>query len=148
MINPNDFEPASENFVTAMKKDVSNAPFSKLLGLSYDEIRKDYACMRMPYKKDLEQPAQIIHGGAIASLIDTAVVAAVFSNVPERPDKIVTVDMHVHYLSSAKEEDLIAHAAVRRRGRTMVYLEVDVIGEKSRKVIAHGELGYMLLYKN
>ena len=130
-----------------MRENVRNAPYSNLLGLNYDDIRKDYACMRLPYKKDLEQPAGIIHGGAIASLIDTAVVGAIFSNVKEMPKQIVTVDMHIHYLAAAKKEHLIAHAAVRRRGRTMVYLEVDVVSEETNKNIAHGELGFMMLYE-
>jgi len=54
--------------------------------------------------------------------------------------------MHVHYTSAGVKEDLIAFASVRKRGRTMVFLETDVIGEKSGKLIAHGELSYMLIY--
>ena len=146
MIKPEDFEPIPENYFEAIRDTARKAPYSKLLGLDFDVVRKDYACMHLPYKKELEQPAGIIHGGAIASLIDTAVVGAIFSNVKEMPKQIVTVDMHVHYLSAAKEVNLIAHAAVRRRGRTMVCLEVDVVNEATDKIVAHGELGFMMLY--
>ena len=144
MIDPNQFEVVDEKFAEMVMRGVNNAPFPKYVGLVYEEVRKDYARMRLPFKPELNQPAGIVHGGAIATLIDTCVVGTVVSGIGEFPRKMVTVDMHIHYLDAAVEEDLIAHGAVRRRGYRMVYLEVDVVGEKSGKVVAHGELSYLI----
>ena len=145
MIDPTKFEPVAQETEDAIKSMVHNAPYPNFLGLKFEEIKQDYSRMRLPYRPEINQPAGIIHGGAIASLIDTSVVGALSSGFTEPVKRMVTIDMHVHYLDAGIEEDLIAHAAVRRRGRTVVYLEVDVVGEKSGKTCAHGELSYMLV---
>lgn len=118
--------------------------FSRLLGLEVEEIRREYARMRMPYKPALNQPAGVVHGGAIASLIDTAVVGAIFSTMEAIPRKLLTIDIHIHYMDAAVEEDVIAHAWVRRRGRSTIFLAVDTF-TASGKEVAHGELSYRIV---
>jgi acyl-coenzyme A thioesterase PaaI-like protein len=51
--------------------------FPNVVGLRLEEIRADYARIRLPYRDELQQPAGVVHGGAIATLIDTVVVPAV-----------------------------------------------------------------------
>lgn len=145
MVDPNDFEAIDPEVEKVMIKGVNNAPFPKFLGLQYEEIKKGYARMRLPYRPELNQPAGIVHGGAIASLIDTSVVGVMLEIAGGPIKKMVTIDMHIHYLDAAFEEDLIAHATARRKGKRISYLEVDVVGEKSGKVVTHGELSYMLI---
>src|SRR3954468_17116725 len=53
--------------------------FPNVVGLLLDEVRVDYARMRLPFRAELNQPAGVVHGGAIATLIDTVVVPAVGS---------------------------------------------------------------------
>ena len=48
-----------------------------------EEIRQDYARMRLAYRPEFRQPAGVIHGGVIASMIDTVVVPAVGSGYDE-----------------------------------------------------------------
>jgi|TARA_R110002073_G_scaffold2938_1_gene19052 uncharacterized protein (TIGR00369 family) len=148
MIDPNHFEPIDDRFISAVMTSVTTAPFTSLVGLQLEEIRRDYSRMRLPYREEINQSAGLIHGGATATLIDTTVVGAVYSGLDpnNQPKGIVTVDMHIHYTNAGIAEDLIAHGAVRRRGRTIVFLEVDVVGANSGKLIAHGELSYMIMY--
>lgn len=148
MIDPATFDAIDNTFTAAIMQSVNSAPFPALLGLQFEEIRAGYSRMRLPYRTALNQPAGIIHGGATASLIDTAVVGAVFSEIDMStpPKRLLTIDMHIHYTDAGFEEDLVAHAAVRRRGRKIVFLEVDVIGANTGKLIAHGELSYMVVY--
>ena len=51
--------------------------FPSLVGLQLEEVRADYCRMRLPYRPELDQPHGVVHGGAIATLIDTVVVPAV-----------------------------------------------------------------------
>jgi acyl-coenzyme A thioesterase PaaI-like protein len=48
--------------------------YVNLLGLVVEEIRTDYCRMRMPFRPVLNQAAGIVHGGAIAGLLDSVVV--------------------------------------------------------------------------
>ena len=51
--------------------------FPNVVGLELEEVRTDYSRMRLRYREELEQPARVIHGGAIATMIDTVVVPAI-----------------------------------------------------------------------
>lgn len=145
MTEPEDFAPLDEALRERLESIGRFAPFPKLVGLRMEEVRKEYARMRLPYRPELDQPAGIVHGGAIATLIDTVVVGTVLSNVEAMPRRIVTVDLHVHYMDAAVKEDLIAVGTTRRRGRSTVFLGVDVTTD-SGKAIAHAELCYRLVF--
>ena len=53
--------------------------FPNVVGLELEEVRIDYGRMRLPFRSELNQPAGMVHGGAIATLIDTVVVPAIGS---------------------------------------------------------------------
>jgi uncharacterized protein (TIGR00369 family) len=85
-----------------------------------------------------------MHGGAIASLIDTAAMVAAWSDDSE-PDNMrgTTVSLAVTYLATAEHEDIQATARVLRRGRNLVYLDVEV-QSLSGKSVARGLVTYKL----
>jgi uncharacterized protein (TIGR00369 family) len=101
--------------------------FPSLVGLVLEEVRTDYARFRLPFRPVLNQPAGVMHGGAIATLIDTAVVPAIGSAYDE-PRLLLTIDMHVQYLAPIAGEDAIGEAWVEKRGRSMVFCRVEVRG--------------------
>lgn len=118
--------------------------YPTLIGLVVEEVRHGYSRMRLPYRPELEQPMGIVHGGAIASLIDSVVVPAVGSAYgPEQG--YTTVDMHVQYLSALVREDAVAEGWVVRRGRTTVFCDAEIVGADSGKVIARGMLTYQIV---
>ena len=112
-----------------------------LLGMSVQEVRVDYCRMLMPYKSELDQPAGLVHGGAIASLLDAVVVPAVGSAYG-RDARYSTVDMHVQFLSAVQEQDILAEGWVVRRGRSVVFCESEAINAATGKVVARSVLTY------
>ena len=58
--------------------------FPKLVGLEIEEIRTDYCRMRLPWRPELMQPAGAVHGGAIATLVDSVLVPAIGSGACSR----------------------------------------------------------------
>jgi len=123
----------------------TNEPFFELLGLQPEETRPDFGRMRLPFKSDLQQACGLVHGGAIASLIDSAGVLAIKATVPEAIGG-ATVSMTVNYLAPAQQIDLIAEARILRRGRSIVFLDVDVLAPDGERV-AKGQLTYKVVYK-
>ena len=84
--------------------------FPSVVGLVKEELRVDYARLRLPYQRDFEQPAGVVHGGAIATLIDTVVVPAIGAAYPEfRP--MFTIDMNVRYLSAVSVTAVLVPAS-------------------------------------
>jgi uncharacterized protein (TIGR00369 family) len=120
-------------------------PFFTLLGLEIDQVAKDFCRMRLPFRPQLRTAAEVVHGGAIASLIDSAGVVAVWSNVDPRVARGATIGLTVHYLAAAEGVDLTAEAQVIRRGRSVVFVDVNVTspaGERIAKGIVTYKLGY------
>ena len=99
--------------------------FPTFVGLVLEEVRRDYARMRLPYRSELNQPVGVVHGGAIATLIDTVVVPAVGSGY-DAPIDPLTLSMTVNYVGAVVAEDAVAEAWVERRGRTTVFSRVEV----------------------
>ena len=85
-----------------------------------------------------------MHGGAIASLIDTAAMVAAWSDDSVTENlRGTTVSLTVTYLAPAEHEDIQATARVLRRGRSLVYLDVEVQGVSGNS-IARGLVTYKL----
>jgi uncharacterized protein (TIGR00369 family) len=115
--------------------------YPMLLGLDVEETRVDYCRMRMPFKAELLHPGGIVHGGAIASLMDAVLVPAVGSVLGPN-DRFSTVDLHVQYIGAVKDEDVIAEGWVTKRGRRVVFCESEAIGATSGRLIAKSVLTY------
>jgi uncharacterized protein (TIGR00369 family) len=144
-IQASDHPPLAPEVEAYFKERISDAPFPTLLGLRIEEVRQDYARMRMPYRPELNRPGGLVHGGAIVSLIDTVVVSAIFSGVEEIPRKLVTIDLHTHFVSPVIGQDCIAEAVVRRRGRSMIFLFVEV-RTPDGTLVADASLSYKLSF--
>jgi uncharacterized protein (TIGR00369 family) len=120
-------------------------PFSILVGLHVEEVRQDFCRMRLPFRSELRTAGVVVHGGAIATLIDTAAVAAVWSDVDPKVTRGATASMTVNYLAAAQNVDLVAEAQVIRRGRSVVFVDVNVLSAKDER-IAKGLVTYKLGY--
>jgi uncharacterized protein (TIGR00369 family) len=114
--------------------------FPSLIGLEVEEIRQDYCRMRLPYRPELEQPAGVVHGGAIATLIDTVVVPAV-GCAYTRDWVYMTIGMTISYLGAVAREDAIAEGWVDHRGRSLVFCAAEVVTASGKRA-ATGTLTY------
>ena len=121
-----------------------NSPFVAHLGIQLTDIQPGVATLILPFANALVTIGTIVHGGAIASLIDTAAMVAAWSEA-EVPAKArgTTVNLSVVYLAPAEKEDIQAVARVLRRGRNLVYLDVDV-RSASGNAVAKGLVTYKL----
>ena len=117
---------------------IPNSPLVGLLGIELTEIEPDRAVLRLPYRPELATIGDVVHGGAIAALLDTASMAAAWSD-DTKPDAIAgaTVSMSVDYVAAARGVDLVAVGRAVRRGRSLCFCEVEVT-EPSGAVIAKG----------
>ena len=114
--------------------------FPNVVGLQVEELRTDYCRMRLPFRPELEQPAGVVHGGAIATLIDTVVVPPVGAAYP--PGWVyLTLTMDIQYLGAVAGEDAIAEGWVVQRGRSIVFCRAEV-ATAGGKVAATGTLTY------
>jgi uncharacterized protein (TIGR00369 family) len=117
--------------------------FPQHVGIEVDDVRIDYCRMSMPFRPELEQPMGIVHGGAIATLLDVVVVPAIGSTL--EPDVgFSTVDMHVQYLNALVGETAVAEGWVTKRGRSLVFCEAEITAATSGRLVARASLTYFL----
>jgi uncharacterized protein (TIGR00369 family) len=117
--------------------------FPKMLGIQIDSIEPGRALLSVEIRQELLQLQGVMHGGAIASLVDTAVAFAIVS-VSEPEDRFTTVEMKVNYLSAIREGRVVADARLIRDGRRIIVADCDVFDSKGR-LCAKGLLTYIRL---
>ena len=95
----------------------------------------------MPLKPEFERAPNSgqFHGGPIASLIDTA---GCFALVMVLGHGVPTVNFRTDYLRPAIDTSLRAVATVRRAGRTVGVVDIDVLDDQDRLVaVGRGTFG-------
>lgn len=97
------------------------------LGFVLEEVRAGYARLRLPLRPEICQAAGFIHGGAIATLLDTTAVPAVGTFYPEQPE-MMTVSMTVDYCGAIKGQDAVAEAWVRSGGSSLAFVQAEARG--------------------
>ncbi len=111
------------------------SPFTTAVGIELEGIEDGRASLRMAYNRSRTTYADIVHGGAIATLVDVAIMATAWAGAPV-PGTLrgVTVSMSMEFVDAAKAEDLVAEGRLIRRGRTLASVEVDVRGADQRMI--------------
>jgi uncharacterized protein (TIGR00369 family) len=117
--------------------------FPRMLGIEIDSVEEGRAVLSVEVRQELKQLQGVMHGGAIASLIDTAVAFAIVG-ASEPEARFTTVEMKVNYLSAIREGRVTAEARLIRDGRRIVVAECDVFDNKGR-LAAKGLLTYIRL---
>ena len=127
-----------KKYINQVRKVANHSPFYQLLGMKILEIQDGTCRIEMPFRKKLTHPYGIIHGGAIASLADSAVAMALISLV-KSIDRITTIEFKINFFTPINQGKLMAQAKVIHKGSKTAVGEVDVFNEKSKlvaKVIA------------
>jgi uncharacterized protein (TIGR00369 family) len=82
--------------------------------------------LRLPFREDLTNDGVVYHGGVIASMLDSAGAAAAWSNHDfDKGARASTVSMTVQFVGMAKHSDLVCTARAVKRGRELIFTEID-----------------------
>jgi acyl-CoA thioesterase len=117
--------------------------FPRSLGIELDSIEHGRARLSLEVRQQHLQLAGIMHGGAIATLIDTAVAFAIVG-ASKPGSRFTTIEMKVNYLRPIREGRVVADARLIRDGRRIVVSDCDVYDSEG-KLSAKGLLTYMRL---
>jgi uncharacterized protein (TIGR00369 family) len=104
------------------------SPFNRLLGIKGESVEPGHVVMTLPVRSDLvgdpRRPA--LHGGVVASLVDTAGGAAAWSALVVG-ESVSTVDLTIDYLEPAGlAGPLRAEATLIRKGNRVCHVRVSV----------------------
>lgn len=114
-----------KEIVTRIKHQLKRAPFPAHLGLTMRSIGDGKIVLRMPNRAEFRQYRGVTHGGALASLIDTAATFATNTLITDDQDS-VTIELKVNYLAAGTGRYLEAEANVLHHGRSTSVSTVEV----------------------
>jgi len=108
-----------------------SVPFLKHLGIEVESVGRGTATLLLPVSAELKRSDGIIHGGAIASVIDSAFAFAIIPILGEG-ERTVTVDLTIHYLRPLTGGVAKAAARVVRAGRRVITVSADLFDENEK----------------
>ena len=106
-------------------------PFAKLLGIEVESVEPGHAVLSMNIRHDLLRNGGIAHGGAIATLIDSAMAFAIVPLLSEN-ERTTTVDLTIHYLRPLTGGTARASARVVRAGRRVITVSAELFDSQEK----------------
>lgn len=130
-------------YIKKLIETVKTSPFPAHMSMQLAGIEIDAADVELDAGSNHLQPFGIVHGGVLATIIDTATFWAAFLRIPEDAG-MVNIDLKLNYLKSCKTGILKAKGRTIRPGRSVSYAEAGVYDEHG-ELIAHGTSTLMTL---
>jgi uncharacterized protein (TIGR00369 family) len=102
-------------------------PYYSTIGMEVKEIRDGRSRIELMMRKELSQNG-MIHGGALASMIDASCACAAFSATNFK-GWVTTIDLQVSFLKSVSKGRVIAEATCLRAGKNVIFCESKIKNE-------------------
>jgi uncharacterized protein (TIGR00369 family) len=122
------FTGLSESQQKRIESAVANLHFGKLVGIKLEAVEPGFATMTLEVRDELLQNNRVVHGGAIASLIDSVAAFAVIPLLSEN-ETATTVDLTISYVRPLVKGVATASAKVLRAGSRVVVISAEVLDE-------------------
>lgn len=103
------------------------SPLNELLNLDLVEAANGQATVRMPFSRTYLQEANIVHGGIISVVADTAAVYTVLPTVSD-PRQVTGIEFKINFLSPAVAAggEITARATLVKRGKRVAVCDTEV----------------------
>jgi uncharacterized protein (TIGR00369 family) len=113
-----------------------------MLGVKDESAQDGRAQLRFTATDEHLNPAGTVHGGVLATLVDTAMGLAARSRIGDE-DVPATTQLTIAYLAAAQAGDLVITAAVRKRGAHLLLCDADI--DQDDTTIVHAVATFALL---
>lgn len=105
--------------------------FLKHLGVEVESVGPGTATLLLPVREEIMRNDGIVHGGAIASVIDSAFAFAIIPLLADN-ERTVTIDLTIHYLRPLSSGVSKTVARVVRAGRRVVTVSAELFDENGK----------------
>jgi uncharacterized protein (TIGR00369 family) len=126
-----------EEFDQSLKEKIfesfGKVPFVRLIGMELVALDVGEASIKLEIRDELRQPYGLLHGGATASLIDTATAFAILGHLAEG-ETASTVDLTIQYLRPHTEGAVSCTAKVTRAGKRLIFVSAEVVNDHGKLV--------------
>jgi acyl-CoA thioesterase len=111
-------------------EDLTQSAYFKMLGCQLRRLEQGVAEVALPLEAHLRNRGNVLHGGAIFSLVDIAMGLAC-SSAHGFDQRSVTIECKINYMRSVSEGEVTCIAKVLHAGRRTLVVEAEVLqGDK------------------
>jgi len=106
-------------------KPIGYSPFSRLVGFKYAKL--DTACSQlvMEARSEITNENGSVHGGAIYSMVDVGMGAALYAHLTES-ERCWTAEIKINYLAAVTSGTFTCTSRVVHKGSRLAVIEADV----------------------
>jgi uncharacterized protein (TIGR00369 family) len=129
-------EPSGRDLLdAALRGAAPPPPYVRLLNMRFIAVADGSATFEMPSTSELYNPNNVVHGGAITSIADSAMGFAVFSTLAPG-ENFTTAELHVNFLKAVTAESgmLRSIGRVVQRGQQVAVAEADVLDQQNQLI--------------
>jgi uncharacterized protein (TIGR00369 family) len=109
----------------------AGVPFLKHLGVEVESVGPGTATLLLPVREEIMRNDGIVHGGAVASVIDSAFAFAIIPLLADN-ERTVTIDLTIHYLRPLSSGVSKTVARVVRAGRRVITVSAELFDENGK----------------
>ena len=116
-----------------LQRRIRSTTAGQFFGFELDAITPGRAVIKLRVRPEHLQVHEVVHGGIIAALADTAGGLATYMSAP-RGTRVATVEMKINFLEPVEKGTIRATARVLRRGQNLAVVDCEV--RDSRRLVA------------
>jgi len=115
-----------------------------MLGFDLEGVSRGRAILRLDARSHHKQLNDVVHGGILAALADTAGAIAAYTTIPPGV-ALATIELKINYLEAVPGGRIRAKAHVLRTGRNFVVTECDIFDRQgalaAKALLTYGAAG-------
>ena len=128
------FRPANPDFESRVRDSFARQPMMDHIGAELTVVAPGYCEIDMPYLRSLTQQHGYIHGGAMATIADSAAGYAAFTLAPA-DHSILTVEYKLNLVRPGEGKRFIAKGVVVKPGKILTVVNADVYAVREGKEV-------------
>jgi uncharacterized protein (TIGR00369 family) len=134
--------PSGEINLEVIRSRVNACPFYRTISMEMLEADEKGSVLRVISDVKHQNLWGTTHGGVIAALIDSSCGLSVAPFLKDG-EKMVTVSLHIDYITPATEGNLLGQGKMIHRGRRLARAEAVIMNEQE-KLVAKGYASFMI----
>ena len=119
----------ARRFAAATRRHLKESRAIAMLGFELESAGPGRAVLRLDAQPRHKQLNNVVHGGILAALADTAAAIAAYTTVPTGV-ALATIELKINYLEAVPGGRIRAEARVLRTGRNFVVTECEIFDYK------------------
>src|SRR5260370_7282266 len=116
-------------FEAAARRHLKESRSITMLGFELESASRGHAILWLEARARHKQLNNVVHGGILAALADTAGAIAAYTTVPKGV-ALATIELKINYLEGVPGGRIRAEARVLRTGRNFVVTECEIFNRK------------------